>query len=261
MVKRKTGWRFFPHPSNPYVENQMYKHHRQRFHLNTDYSKRRTEQGFTLIEIMLVLSLIAILSTVTMPSFRGFAASSRLKSSARAIRDMLNFARDMAITERAGHLVVFDLDRNRYWLASRDTYDATDPLSSSITDRSSTVVQAEIQNPEEQPPSTTTAQTPTVTRTSMILGVPQTLNQNIVLSRMITNHNVQSEQVDTGVDYVYFSPTASAEDTILYLQDRRGKTISITVERATGRVSIQWVSNEERDTLGLPTDVDFVSTG
>ncbi|MFB3041982.1 MAG: Tfp pilus assembly protein FimT/FimU, partial [Candidatus Poribacteria bacterium] len=54
--------------------------------------KSRSEHGFTLIEIMLVLTLIAILSAVTMPSMRGFTASSRLKSSAHAIRDMLNFA-------------------------------------------------------------------------------------------------------------------------------------------------------------------------
>ena len=239
----------------------MYQCQKQSFHPDTDCSKRRTDQGFTLIEIMLVLSLIAILSSITMPSFRGFAASSRMKSSARAIRDMLNFARDVAVTERTGHLVVFDLDQNLYWLASRDTFDVTDPLSSSITARSSTVVQAEIQNPDEQPPSATTAQTPTLTRTSTILGIPQTLNNNVVLSRMITNHNAQSEEVDTGADYVYFSPTASAEDTILYLQDRHGKTMSITVERATGRVSIQWVSDEQRDELGLPADVNTVPAG
>ena len=238
----------------------MYQRQKLSFHSNTDYSKRRAEQGFTLIEIMLVLSLIAILSSITMPSFRGFAASSRLKSSAHAIRDMLNFARDTAVTERTGHLVVFDLDQNRYWLASRDTFDVTNPLSSSITAQSSTVVQAGIQNTDEQPPSAT-AQMPTVTRTSMILGIPQELNHNIVLSQMITNHNAQSDQVDAGTDYVYFSPTASAEDTILYIQDNRGKTMSITVERATGRVSIQSVSDEERDALGLPVDVNAISAG
>ena len=86
-----------------------------------------TPNGFTLIEIMLVLALIAILSSIAMPSLRGFAASTRLKSTAHAIRDMLNFARDMAITERAAYLVVFDLAANRYWLASSETFNLADP--------------------------------------------------------------------------------------------------------------------------------------
>ena len=68
-----------------------------------------------------MLALIAILSSIAMPSLRGFAASTRLKSTAHAIRDTLNFARDMAITERAAYLVVFDLTANRYWLASNET--------------------------------------------------------------------------------------------------------------------------------------------
>jgi len=71
---------------------------RRRFH---------ADRGFTLIEIMLVLTLLVILSSITMPSIRGFAASTRLKSSARTIQDLLHFARDMAITERIGYLVVF----------------------------------------------------------------------------------------------------------------------------------------------------------
>ena len=93
--------------------------------------------GFTLIEVMIVLALIAILSSIAMPSLRGFAASTRLKSTAHAIRDMLNFARDMAITERGAYLVVFDLTANRYWLASSETFNLADPSTPLTTSSSS----------------------------------------------------------------------------------------------------------------------------
>ena len=91
-----------------------------------------TSRGFTLIEVMIVLALIAILSSIAMPSLRGFAASTRLKSTAHAIRDMLNFARDMAITEQAAYLVVFDLTANRYWLASSETFNLGDPVHAGL---------------------------------------------------------------------------------------------------------------------------------
>ncbi|MCZ6676728.1 MAG: prepilin-type N-terminal cleavage/methylation domain-containing protein [Candidatus Poribacteria bacterium] len=218
---------------------------------------RRTNQhhfeaGFTLIEIMLVLTLISILYSMATPSLRGFAASTRLKSSARAIRDMLNFARDMAITERTAYLVVFNLDGDRYWLASSETFDVEDPTTSSLSSSSSTVRSSAFQ----QTDGASIAETgeTTLSRTSTILGVPQELSHSVSLSRITTNHNFQSNQVDSGVDYIYFSPIGSSEDTVLYIQDRRGKAMSIAVESATGRVRLQALDNQQREELGLSTD-------
>ena len=206
-----------------------------------------TSKGFTLIEIMLVLALIAILSSIAMPSLRGFAASTRLKSTANAIRDMLNFARDMAITERAAHLVVFDLASNRYWLASNETFNLADP-STPLTANPSTL------QPTQQPTGglgTTALQQTFPSRTNAILGIPQKPGHSVSLARMITNHNFQTNQIETGVDYIYFSPTGSSEDTVLYIQDRRGKAMSIIVENATGRIRVQRISLQQLEALEL----------
>ena len=206
-----------------------------------------TAKGFTLIEVMIVLALIAILSSIAMPSLRGFAASTRLKSTAHAIRDMLNFARDMAITERAAYLVVFDLTANRYWLASNETFNLG-ALSTPVTASPSSSL------PAQQPTTgqgTTPLQQTSPSRTNAILGIPQRLGHNVSLVHMITNHNFQTIEIDTGVDYIYFSPTGSSEDTVLYIQDQRGKSMSITVENATGRARIQQINAKQLETLGL----------
>lgn len=206
-----------------------------------------TSKGFTLIEVMIVLALIAILSSIAMPSLRGFAASTRLKSTAHAIRDMLNFARDMAITERAAHLVVFDLTANRYWLASNETFNLADPSTPSAASPSSL-------QPVQQPTAgqrTTALQRTFPLRANAILGIPQKPGHNVSLARMITNHNFQTIEIDTGVDYVYFSPTGSSEDTVLYIQDQRGKAMSITVENSMGRVRLQKINAQQLETLGL----------
>ena len=163
---------------------------------------------------------------------------------------MLNFARDMAITERAAHLVVFDLTINRYWLASNATFNLGDP-STPVTASSSSSL------PAQQPTAAqgmTVLQQPPPLRTNAILGIPQKPGHNVSLARMITNHNFQTIQIDTGVDYIYFSPTGSSEDTVLYIQDQRGKAMSITVENATGRVRLQNISAQQLETLGLAHD-------
>ena len=83
------------------------------------------------------------------------------------------------------------------------------------------------------------------------LGIPQKPGHNVSLARMITNHNFQPNQIDTGVDYIYFSPTGASEDTVLYIQDQRGQAMSITVENATGRVRLQKINSQQLETLGL----------
>ena len=202
--------------------------------------------GFTLIEIMIVLALIAIVSSIAMPSLRGFAASTRLKSTAQAIRDMLNFARDMAITERTSYLVVFDLTANRYWLASSETFNLADP-STPVTTNSVGVQSAQPITDQ----GTTALQGTPPSRTNAILGIPQKPGHNVSLARMITYHNSQTLQIDSGVDYVYFSPTGSSEDAVLYFQDQRGHVMSVTVENATGRIRLQKIGSQQLEQLGL----------
>ncbi len=196
----------------------------------------KTEHGFSLMEIMIVLSIIAILSTVSMPAMRGFAASRRLKSSAQSIADTFSYARDMAITERTTHLVVFDVDNNRYWLASSETFDVQNPIASAGRVAAAT---------------TTQGGQPAVSRTGGVMGIAKPLNEGITIAAFSTTNNGVIQNLTTGVDYVYFTPTATSVNTVVYLRNVRDHFIAINVEASTGRNSIQQLSSEEIQTLGL----------
>lgn len=202
---------------------------RNRIDVNAEY-------GFSLMEIMIVLSIIAVLSTVSMPAMRGFAASRRLKSSAQSIADTFSYARDMAITERTTHLVVFDVDNNRYWLASSETFDVQNPLASAGR------VAAATATPDGQP---------VVSRTGGVMGIAKPLNEGVTIATFATTNNGVIQNVTTGVDYVYFTPTATSVNTVVYLRNVREQVIAINVEASTGRNSIQQLSSEEIQNLGL----------
>lgn len=207
----------------------MYKKIRNRINLNN-------QDGFSLMEIMLVFAIMAILSSMSMPAMRGFAASRRLHTSARAIVDTLSFARDMAITERTTHLVVFDISGNRFWLASSETFDVQDPLTSA--GRAST------------PPAIQGNQV-VVSRTGGVMGIPQQLQHSVTFAGLVTNTNGTSQQVITGADYVYFTPTAKAKETVVLLQNTNGNVVSISVEAATGRVSMLKMTPEQAQSMGF----------
>ncbi len=200
-----------------------------------------TDGGFSIMELLLVFTIIAILSSLSMPAMRGVAASRRLKSSARAIADTFAFARDMAITERTAHLVVFDVDAGRYWLASSENFDFQNPLSSAGSSASAATGAAASANGGQV----------ALARAGGVMGILQRLDQSITLSAIVTNRNGVNTQADTGVAYVYFSPLSTAEGATVYLRNVRNKIIAITVDATTGRTRLQDIPAELATTLGL----------
>ena len=214
----------------------------------------QSQRGFTITELLIVLTLMGILSAISMPTLKGFAATRRLKASAYTIRSLLTFARDMAITDQTAHLVVFDIDNGRCWLASSETFNPSTPLSSALPAQNSTAVAVSPTNTSGNPLTTTNpVQQETLTRAGGILGVPYAMEQDVTLVAMITNHNGRTLQADSGVAYVYFSPNATSQEALIYLQNTRNQIMSIAIEAASGRTSVRQLTAAEVETLGFET--------
>ena len=213
----------------------------------------QSQRGFTITELLIVLTLMGILSAVSMPTLKGFAVTRRLKASAHTTRSLLTFARDMAITERTAHLVVFDLDNDRCWLASSETFNPSSPLASALTAQNSTAVNTTTTNTNVNPLANANSaqQNGRSARASGILGVPYAMEKDVALAAMVTNQNGRTSQTDSGVGYIYFSPTGTSEESLIYLQNSRNQITSVAVEAASGRVMVRQLATEEIEALGF----------
>lgn len=78
---------------------------------------RRAASGFTLIELILVMTLLAIMSLTVTPVFRGSFSGVRADHSMRDLLSAMKGAQSGAITQAVEHRVYFEPEENRYWVA------------------------------------------------------------------------------------------------------------------------------------------------
>lgn len=84
-------------------------------------SRRRTRRAFTLLELLVVLTLLAITAAAAVPAFLGDAASGPEQHLAKALVEELTVARDAARESGAAATLVLSPTDGRYWIATRDS--------------------------------------------------------------------------------------------------------------------------------------------
>ncbi len=92
-----------------------------------------TGSGFTLVELMVVIVIMAILAATVIPMAVG-TSSTKAKSAARLVMADLEYAQNLAITGQDDITVTFDTVGNSYTVSN-----ASGPLNHPITKKSYTV--------------------------------------------------------------------------------------------------------------------------
>ncbi|MFZ5766468.1 MAG: GspH/FimT family pseudopilin [Thermodesulfobacteriota bacterium] len=71
------------------------------------------QAGFTLLELLIVLALVGVISTLVIPVFGGSLTSFQEKSAANKTAAILRHARDVAVSRQAPQLVLLDREGDR----------------------------------------------------------------------------------------------------------------------------------------------------
>lgn len=97
--------------------------------------------GFTLVELMIVIAIMAILSAIALPNFQTFMAQRRLNGAVRQVFGDLMSARQRAITENRNIGVVFSSNNHSYTIFA-------DTDNDGIADSGETVLQTRDIHPD-----------------------------------------------------------------------------------------------------------------
>ncbi len=85
----------------------------------------RDNKGSTLMDILVVLGIIALLSTLAIPYLRQYQPNLKLNAIARDLTTDLRYAQQLTITEQKVYQVTFDLINNQYQIQKIDTATTT----------------------------------------------------------------------------------------------------------------------------------------
>jgi len=231
---------------------------------------RRNVSGFTLIEIVIVIFIMLLMTTATVPSLKMFADGTKLRTAARSISGLMSYARTSSITERTEYVVLFDPTNRQYWLSLKALLDDSKGtiIDSSRTNLTESLAALEEQKAAEAEANDTTNTSSTsntsnansnnqnevqATRTGGLLGIPKDLPAGIEIVQL---NSPRSTGKSDNLDYVNFYPDSKAEDFEVYLQSVSGKIMLISVSESTGRVGIRELTSDEIDQLGLAVSKD-----
>ena len=131
-------------------------------------SREMRDSGFTLIEMMMVIAIIAIMSAVAIPAFMSMLPGMRLNGAARQVMTDLMAARMDAVKQNNRFRVFFNSPgTNQYQILDDDDNDGTADTGEAITtkniqDNYSDVTFSSTNNPIFTPRGTATS-LPTIT--------------------------------------------------------------------------------------------------
>ena len=83
--------------------------------------------GFTLLELVLVLLLMSLIAGLTLPFVASTLDRITLQSEVRQIASALQFARSEAISKKILYTFNIDIDKNQYWLGIPKQEEITQP--------------------------------------------------------------------------------------------------------------------------------------
>jgi general secretion pathway protein H len=105
---------------------------------------RSAALGFSLLELLVVLALLALSAALVVPQFSGVVQTGELKAAVRQLAATLRSARGMAVGEQRETSVLLDVAQKRYQVAGREReYVLPDKLNLEFTTASTELLNAQ----------------------------------------------------------------------------------------------------------------------
>lgn len=214
--------------------------------------RRRPQSGFTLIEILIVLVIVALISGMSIRGLRSLAKSD-LRASTSRLSGAVRYLFDRASTTGKYHRLVIDVDEGRYWAeVSDDRFFIPRQPETEASQKKLADLRAKLEETDRRTAEMSAAsggfdmsklQAQDFRPKQVRFGAFKETTLKPVRMKNTKVVDVYTprvaEVVTTGRAYIYFFPLGQTEPAIVHLSDAAQQTFfSLVVHPITGRVRI-----------------------
>lgn len=183
---------------------------------------RTNRQGFSLIEMLVVVGIIAVLSTFVVPSISGFFRVS-LSAAARDLAGVIKESFNATVVTRRVHRLAYDLDTHEYWVESGPE---TSLLETSESKEKEERKKKLLKNDEKEATSQFALEK-TITRKK------KSLPSGVKFEDIFTEQ--YKTPVKQGKVYTHFFPHGVTEQTLIHINNSSDQKISLSISTFLGK--------------------------
>ena len=191
-------------------------------------------QGFTIIEVMVVVIIVAIASAVAIPSFVKSFRGAKLKVGARTVNMASRLARSTAVLQNQHMALLFFPDASEIEMVHVKMPNRRGQQSQFLNNRDQRRLEGMLDSDEEEAESTTGEEA-----VSIAVELARKLPEGVRISNIETAE--ESAKFEDAA-WVNFYPNGMSDAFKVTLIDEDNKEAEVSVDPISGRVSIDYVS-------------------
>ncbi len=190
------------------------------------HNVKTPKSGFTLIEILVVIALIALVTTVAIPNINQ-AYKVKITNSTRELASTIRSAYDEAVLKGQVHRMAFDIAKNQYWVEIGErNFQLLTVEQKELVEKKESKLSKEEKDKKKSPFQL--AKNINKHKNSLPSGVHFSEIQTVLYK----------EPIKVGVVYAHVFPHGFFEKLILHLKDDQDRESTLMVNPVTGKSQI-----------------------
>jgi type II secretion system protein H len=183
----------------------------------------KNNKGFTLIEMLVVVGIIALMAAVMMPTISSYFQVS-LNSATRDLATTIKEAYNSSVVTGKVYRLVYDLKENTYWVEFGPAEVLLDTKESKEKEERRKKFSKSVTKKPEFKMDTT------ISRKKAILP------RGVVFEDLVTEQS--KEPITEGTAYTHFFPHGLTEQTVIHLQDQSKHHASLVITALVGDTNV-----------------------